>query len=56
MSVSRNRENVAFRVDEELLEDFDDTIFRKKVDGELDRDTSRSEVLRELMRGYIDGT
>jgi metal-responsive CopG/Arc/MetJ family transcriptional regulator len=39
---------------DELLDDFDDVILEKKVAGELDRDTSRSEVIQDLMADWIE--
>lgn len=47
--------NVSFNADEDLVEDFDEIIFQKKAAGELDRDTSRSDVLRDLLEEYVEG-
>ena len=46
--------NVTFRAPEELIERLDEAVFRAKVDGEIDRDTSRSDVLRELVENYCE--
>ncbi len=43
-------------VPDELLEDFDDAIWDRKVEGELDRDADRSQVIRQLMRKYVEET
>ena len=47
--------NPSFQIDEQLLDDFDEIIFQKKARGELDRDTSRSEVIRRLVEEYVEG-
>ncbi len=47
--------NVSFNADEDLVEDFDEIIFQKKAAGELDRDTSRSDILRDLLEDYVEG-
>jgi metal-responsive CopG/Arc/MetJ family transcriptional regulator len=39
---------------DELLEKFDDTIWELQVEGELDRDANRSQIVRELVREWID--
>ena len=46
--------NTGITVPEELLDGFDDVILEKKVAGELDRDTSRSEVIQDLMADWIE--
>jgi len=46
--------NVTFRAPEELIERLDEAVFRAKVDGEISRDTSRSDVLRELVENYCE--
>ncbi|WP_323190435.1 hypothetical protein [Halostella sp. PRR32] len=38
------------------MEDFDDAIWDRKVEGELDRDADRSQVIRQLMRKYVEET
>jgi metal-responsive CopG/Arc/MetJ family transcriptional regulator len=43
-------------VPDELLDEFDDAIWDRKVIGELDRDADRSQVIRELMREYVEET
>lgn len=47
--------NVSFNADEELVDDLDDIIVQKKAAGELDRDISRSDILRELLEDYVEG-
>ena len=44
----------SFTIPDELLEEFDDTIWELQVEGELDRDANRSQIVRELMREWID--
>lgn len=39
---------------EELLEDFDDKLWQLKVDGELDREVSRSEFMRRLIKEWVE--
>lgn len=46
--------NPSFSVPDEVLERFDDAIFELKAEGELPRDTSRSEILRQLMEEWIE--
>lgn len=45
----------SFQIDDQKLDQFDEIIFQKKAAGELDRDTSRSDVLRQLVEDYIEG-
>ena len=47
--------NPSFSIDDDLLDDFDEIIFQKKAAGELPRDMSRSEVLRDLVEEYVEG-
>lgn len=42
-------------IPDELLDDFDDEIMRRKLDGELPREVTRSDVVRELMAGWLEG-
>ena len=44
---------VSFRADEETVEHLDDLIWENKVAGNVDRDSSRSELLREKMDELI---
>lgn len=44
----------SFSMSEELLESFDKTLNELKREGEIDMDTRRSEVVRELMRAWIE--
>jgi len=46
--------NVTFRAPEPLIERLDEAIFRAKVDNEISRDTSRSDVLRGLVENYCE--
>lgn len=59
MAVSKEEDrepykNVTFRAPESLIERLDEAVFRAKVDGEIDRDASRSDVLRELVENYCE--
>lgn len=47
--------NPSFSIDDELLEEFDEIIFQKKVNGDLPRDASRSSVLAQLVEDYVEG-
>jgi len=42
-------------IPDELLEEFDEEIDEKRRSGEFELDTSRSEVVRELMRQWLEG-
>lgn len=42
-------------VPDDLLEDFDDKIWELKVEEEVKRDTTRSDVMQELMRQWVEG-
>lgn len=44
----------SFSMDEDLLKEFDETLNELKREGEIDMDTRRSEIVRELMRTWID--
>jgi len=44
----------SFTMPDELLEEFDDTIWELQVEGELERDANRSQVVRELIRDWIE--
>lgn len=44
----------SFSMSEELLQSFDMTINELKREGELDMDTRRSEVVRDLMEEWIE--
>lgn len=45
----------SFSIPDELLDEFDEEIDEKRRSGEFDLDTSRSEVVRELMRQWLEG-
>jgi len=42
-------------IPDELLDEFDDKIDEKRRSGEMDLDTTRSEVVQELMREWLEG-
>lgn len=44
----------SFTIPDELLEDFDDVIWELQRRGELDRDASRSSIVRALMQEWIE--
>ena len=46
--------NTGFTIDEDLLDDFDEVIWQKEVNGDLPRDTPRSKVLQHLVQEYVD--
>ena len=46
----------SIRIPDDLLDDFDEAVFERKVIGDLDRDATRSAVVRQLMREYIAET
>lgn len=43
-----------FSIPDEELDRLDNVIFQKKIAGEIPRDTSRSEVLRQLVIEWVD--
>ena len=47
--------NPSFQVDDELLDQLDEIIWQKMKDGELPRNTSRSDILRDLVEEYVEG-
>lgn len=46
--------NTGITISKELLDDFDDVIWELQREGELGRDTSRSEMVQQLMQNYVD--
>lgn len=46
--------NPSVSIPDELLEDFDDVIWELQMEGELDRDVSRSEMIQQLLQNYVD--
>lgn len=42
-------------IPDELLEEFDDRIDDMRLSGDLDLDTTRSEVIQELVRQWLEG-
>lgn len=47
--------NTSIVISDELLEEFDDKLFEEKTAGNVNRDTSRSEMIRILMREWVNG-
>lgn len=47
--------NTSFEIDQEKLDQMDDIIWEMKVEGEISRDTSRSDVMRRLVEDFIQG-
>lgn len=47
--------NTGITVSEELLDEFDRKIARLEADGELPTNTARTAVIRELMKGWVEG-
>jgi metal-responsive CopG/Arc/MetJ family transcriptional regulator len=47
--------NTGITVSEELLDEFDDQILQLKAAGEIRRNASRSEVIRILMKEFVEG-
>jgi metal-responsive CopG/Arc/MetJ family transcriptional regulator len=47
--------NPSFQIDDEKLADLDEIIKQKKLNEEIDMDTSRSDILRDLVDDYIEG-
>jgi len=43
-----------FTIDDDTLEDFDEIILQQKARGKLERDTTRSQLIRELVEDYVD--
>ena len=46
--------NTGITVDDEVLEKFDDTIWQKKMEGQIPREASRSTVIQSLMEEWIE--
>jgi hypothetical protein len=44
---------VSFRWKQEKIDAFDDKILEMKYEGELDRDTTRTDVIRQLLDEWI---
>lgn len=49
-----NMKNVTFRAPVDLVEEFDDSVWKAQVDGRLDREDNRSSALRKLMKKFIE--
>ena len=47
--------NPSVSMDQELLDEFDEKIKRLKLQEEIDIDTSRSQVMQELVRQWVEG-
>lgn len=44
---------VTFRLDKEKLDRLDDKILEMKYEGELDRDTTRSDVIKDVVDEWL---
>ena len=53
--MSEDMKTVSIYAPEDLVEEFDDKVWEMKADGEIDRDASRSEVIRHLMEEWAEG-
>ena len=47
--------NTSFEIDQEKIDQMDDIIWEMKVEGEISRDTSRSDIMRRLVEDFIEG-
>lgn len=45
---------VTFKMDREQIEEFDDLILQARASGEIPKDYSRSDVLRNLVDEWVD--
>lgn len=43
-----------FSMPDELVDDLDDKIWEMKTEGKLNRDANRSEVVRRLIREWVE--
>lgn len=48
-------ETVSVYADDDLVEEFDEKVWELKTEGKIDRDASRSEVIRDLMQEWVEG-
>lgn len=46
--------NTSIEIPDDLLEDFERTLARKKADGEIPTNVTRSEMIRQLMREWVE--
>lgn len=53
--MSEDMKTVSIYAPEDLVEEFDDKVWEMKADGKIDRDASRSEVIRQLMGEWAEG-
>lgn len=53
--MSEDMKTVSIYAPEDLVDDFDDKVWEMKSGGEIDRDASRSEVIRHLMEEWAEG-
>lgn len=53
--MSEDMKTVSIYAPEDLVEQFDDKVWEMKADGKIDRDASRSEVVRHLMEEWAEG-
>lgn len=49
------KENLSVRVDASTVEDIDEILWQMKLEGVKDRDTKRSDVLREAINEWVEG-
>lgn len=47
--------NPSISIPDDLLDDFDEVIRQKKLAEEIPMDTSRSEVVQQLIEEYVEG-
>lgn len=47
--------NPSVSIPDEVLEDFDEVVRQKKLAEEIPMDTSRSEVITQLIEEYLEG-
>jgi metal-responsive CopG/Arc/MetJ family transcriptional regulator len=49
------KKTVSVYVEEELVEEFDDKMWNLKANEEIGRDTSRSQMIAQLMEEWVEG-
>jgi len=47
--------HASFKIEQDRLDELDEIIWQQKAAGELHRDTTRSDILRELVEEYVEG-
>jgi endo-1,4-beta-mannosidase len=45
---------VTFRWEKEKIDELDDKILEMKYEGDLDRDTTRSDIIKEVMENWLE--